>query len=249
MNQGAFVLPFTAMILAAGLGTRLGEKTKDRPKPLVEACGKPLLYYILNSMQQRGVGRYAFNLHYKGDLIVKYIQDAWPTLDVHYSFESPNLWGTAGGIRGCLDFLEPGPFLLMNADTPAEVDPALLMSALISRDDDAVLLVRSNHDTEAFRPLWIDGSGYLLSIGGSPPSAATAIPWMYTGIAVWRTSCFRHLVHGQSACLIQDIILPMLHNKRKISTLVHDGYWNDCGTPERLADFERDLKLGCLRVF
>jgi MurNAc alpha-1-phosphate uridylyltransferase len=107
-----------AMILAAGMGTRMRPLTKAIPKPLVPLAGKPLITYSLERIQGVGIKEVVINLGYKGALIQEYVRDGrqWG-ISVQYTKEQPeSLLGAGGGVKNALPYLGEDRFLLVSAD-------------------------------------------------------------------------------------------------------------------------------------
>ena len=111
------------MILAAGRGERMGALTSERPKPLVEIDGEPLLGRLLRRLAAAGLNEAVINLSYRGDQIRAAVGDGSRYgVRVAWSQEPEPPLGTAGGIVQALPLLGPRPFLLVNADVVCDVD-------------------------------------------------------------------------------------------------------------------------------
>ncbi|MGD9714592.1 MAG: nucleotidyltransferase family protein, partial [Thermomicrobiales bacterium] len=106
----------TAMVLAAGLGTRMRPLTDTRPKPLVEVCGKPLIEYGFDRLRAAGVGKVVINVHYLADQI-----EAWAAAQsspaIAISDERAGILDTGGGVTKALPLLGPVPFFVLNSDS------------------------------------------------------------------------------------------------------------------------------------
>ena len=114
-----------ALIFAAGLGTRMGHLTQDRPKPIIEAAGRPLIDHALSLLDTAGIDRIAVNLHYKPQML----RDHLAHRDILFSDETETLLDTGGGLRHALPLLPTNPVLTLNSDAvwqgPDPVTPLL----------------------------------------------------------------------------------------------------------------------------
>ena len=104
----------TAMVLAAGLGKRLGEFTKNTPKPLVAIGDTCCLQIAITSLKKAGFSRIIVNTHYLADQIENYVK-RFNDIEIILSYE-PELLETAGGIRKILNEIGNKPFVVVNAD-------------------------------------------------------------------------------------------------------------------------------------
>jgi len=107
---GAF--PFPVMLFAAGFGTRMGALTRDRPKPMVEVAGRPLIDHAIDLCRAAGATRLVANVHYKPDAIIPHLRSR----DVAVSHETPEILDTGGGLRHALPLLGDGPVVTLNTD-------------------------------------------------------------------------------------------------------------------------------------
>ncbi len=119
-----------ALVLTAGLGTRLRPLTLVRAKPAVPIAGEPLVRRIITWLRAAGVSDLVLNLHHLPDTIASVVGDGSDLgVRVRYSWEQPAVLGTAGGPRRALPLLRSGTFLIVNGDTLTDVDvPALIAS-------------------------------------------------------------------------------------------------------------------------
>ncbi|OCW56045.1 nucleotidyltransferase family protein [Hoeflea olei] len=106
----------SAMILAAGLGTRMRPITETLPKPLVEVAGKPLIAYSLEALDRAGIGRVVVNVHHLAPLLIDWLARR-AGAEILISDETEALLDSGGGVVKALPLLGSGPLILLNADT------------------------------------------------------------------------------------------------------------------------------------
>jgi len=216
----------SAMILAAGRGTRLLPLTAAVPKPLIEVNGKTLIAHQLERLADAGIERVVVNLHHLGNMLRRHLGDGSAFgLEIHYS-EEPALLETAGGIVQALPLLGDAPFLLVNGDVFSDFDLSRLGSM-----DEGILA----HLVMVPRPAWqergdfdLDAattSGHRLRLDG--PGTLT-----YAGLARYHPALFRHLEPGFRPL---RPVLEAAIAAGQVSAEVHPGLWEDIGTLERLA--------------
>jgi MurNAc alpha-1-phosphate uridylyltransferase len=104
-----------AMVMAAGMGTRMRPLTDDRPKPLVKVAGRALLDHVLDRLDQAGVKTAVVNLHYKADMIEAHLKER-TSPKILFSDERDQLLDTGGGMKKALPLLDDGPFFVANSD-------------------------------------------------------------------------------------------------------------------------------------
>lgn len=224
--------PQKAMILAAGLGTRMGELTKTLPKPLLEAGGRTLLDHALEHCQNTGIAEVVVNLHYQGPQIREHLRNRKSPM-ISFSDETQELLDTGGGILRALPLLGSDPFLVMNSDAIfAGQDPCAALRAVWDPDRmDALMLLVDREQTLAYsRPgdFFIGDDGLTPTRRGSSASA----PYVYTGAQIVSPSAFDGFCEG--AFSMNTVWDRLLASGRLAATVVQ-GPWVDVGTPDGLA--------------
>ncbi|MGD9864939.1 MAG: nucleotidyltransferase family protein [Pseudodonghicola sp.] len=130
--------PQAALLFAAGFGTRMGELTRDRPKPLVEVAGRPLIDHALDLLQPLALPRVVANLHYRAEMLEAHLAPR----GVRTSVERPEILETGGGLRQALPLLGPGPVFTLNTDAIwAGPNPLELLRAAWDSDRMDALLI------------------------------------------------------------------------------------------------------------
>lgn len=231
-----------AMVLAAGLGTRMREVTRDLPKPLVRVAGKTLLDHNLDFLKRSGFRRVVVNIAYMADKIEAHLQ-AREDLEIIFSREEAPL-ETGGGIKRALPLLGDEPFLVMNSDTVLldGYEPAL--SRLAARFDpehmDGALLV---HPTA--RAYGYHGRGdFFVSATGAlrRRNEREVAPFVFVGAQILHPRLFAGSPDGAFS-------MNLLYNRdrapdgtlHRFCASVHDGEWLHVGDARGLGSAERVL--------
>lgn len=135
--------PPTVCILAGGLGTRLGERVRDTPKPLLEVAGEPFLMHQLRLLASHGTREVVLCVGYRGEQIEARIGDERLGIRIRYSFDAPELDGTLGAIRRALPLLGER-FLVLYGDTYLRIDYAAVARRWRESGQPAVMTVLRN---------------------------------------------------------------------------------------------------------
>src|SRR4051794_12939535 len=133
-----------AMVLAAGLGTRLRPLTYEITKPMVPVLDRPVMEHILDLLERHGLGEVIANLHYFPDTIRAYFGKR-----LAYRLE-PDLLGTAGGVRGCAEFFGQDTFVVISGDALTDIDLSALTERHRSAGGVATLAVKEVADTREY---------------------------------------------------------------------------------------------------
>lgn len=222
-----------AMILAAGLGTRLRPLTETTPKPLIEAGGKPLIVWHIERLVALGVHDIVINHAWLGDRIEETLGDgARYDARIAYSREGMPPLETAGGVRRALPLLGADPFLLVNGDIWSDYDFARLpgLRAPLAADTDAHLVLVPNPDFHPRGDFHLDARGRVQA-EGEPRHT-------FAGISVLRPQTFAALPDGPAPLAP---LLRALMARGRVTGEVHPGRWTDVGTLERLAALRAEL--------
>jgi NDP-sugar pyrophosphorylase family protein len=243
-----------AMILAAGLGTRLRPLTSHRPKALVTVAGRTLLELVLARLQSFGVGEVIVNAHHHAEMIVKYLEaNNHFGMRIEVSRED-ELLDTGGGLKkAAWFFLEGGksaaePFLLHNVDVLSSIDLGLMLRCHIEQQALATLAVQQR---ETSRYLLFDVQGHLCGRrpgrGAQDELARPASglqPLAFSGIHVISPRLLAEM-REEGAFSIIDAYLHLAARGEKIVAFRADAaYWRDLGRPENIAQAAGDLATG-----
>lgn len=227
--------PEAAMIFAAGLGTRMGALTRERPKPLVEVGGRPLIAHALALVRGAGIGRIVVNVHAHAAMMRGWLAANAP--DVLISDEAAERLETGGGLKRALPLVGNGPVVTLNAD----------------------MVWSGPNPVAALRAAWEPGMGALLSLVPRPAAvghggpgdfflgpdgrlvrrgAAARAEYVYAGAEVIDTGA---LAGFDAGVFSLNPVWDALAARGRLRGLVHAGGWADVGTPEGIALAEAEV--------
>jgi NDP-sugar pyrophosphorylase family protein len=232
-----------AMILAAGLGTRLRPITETLPKPLVPVAGRPLIAYVLAQLRAGGVRDVVVNLHHLPEAVRAALGDGsrWG-VRILYS-EEPELLDTGGGVYQARAWLDE-PFLVLNADSIHDVPLADLERFHRDRGGIATLVLRRDAEAERYGLLHVDASHRLRRFRGEPrdvPGPLTAL--MYAGVGIWEPRVFDFMQPGVYS-LTRDVIPRLMNAGEAIHGWEYDGYWRVVDSAADLERAQREIAGG-----
>jgi MurNAc alpha-1-phosphate uridylyltransferase len=227
-------MPVThAIVLSAGLGTRMRPLTLTTPKPLVQVAGQALLGRHLDALQAAGITHPVVNTHYLAEQLHAFLaQRGDAALRISHEEE---LLETGGGITKALPLLGDGPFLAVNSDAlcidPAHELPQKLEAALTPQRDAVLVLVPRE------RASGYDGAGDFFFDDGvlRRRGDAAQAPYVFTGMQLLRPELFAEVPQGAfSMNVIYNRLLP----QGRMSAVVHDGDWLHIGDMQGLQQAE-----------
>ncbi len=237
-----------AIVLAAGLGTRLRPLTEEMPKALLPVAGRPLIHYPLLLLKHYGITDIVINLHHHGNQIANALGDGRGMgLRLHYSWE-PAILGTGGGIKQARQLLGDGTFLVMNSDILVDLNLDKVIEFHHRRKSAVSMVVRSDPDAAQYGAIELDAQDRVRKILGRGSHAASALrPFMFTGVHLLEPAVF-DLIPGPGFSSITDVYISMLQREEKLFGYVTKGPWMDLGTPERYQEANRLLDSGRLTL-
>jgi aminoglycoside/choline kinase family phosphotransferase/dTDP-glucose pyrophosphorylase len=217
-----------AMILAAGLGTRLRPYSRHTPKPLFTIDQRPLLDIIIERLQRSGCEAAMINTHYHHTQIEAFVQAQDYPLPVKTRHE-PEILGTGGGIRNMSDFWEDESMLVLNADIVCDID---LKKVFRFHQQHTAPVTMVMHDCETFNSVWVDRHHRVVGFQQDAKPAEDVRQMAFTGIHVLDRRVLDFLPASGPAHII-DAYQRMLDSGESISAYVSRGhYWRDIGTPQ-----------------
>jgi NDP-sugar pyrophosphorylase family protein len=241
-----------AMILAAGLGTRLRPLTNDRPKALVELGGRTLLEITLRRLKKFGVGEVIVNVHHFADMVVEYLR-------AHDSFgmrieisREDELLDTGGGLKKAAWFFLEGaassdePFVLHNVDVLSNIDLGRMLEEHRTQGALATLAVQ---DRKTSRYLLFDSEfrlcGRRAGQDGEPELVRRVAPFearAFSGIHVVSPRLLNMLSEDGAFSIVTSYLRLAVTGEAICGFRSDEYYWRDLGKPENIAQAEQDLQ-------
>lgn len=223
-----------AMILAAGLGTRLRPYTLVRPKPLFPVLNRPLLLLLLEMARGAGAASMVVNGHHLGTMIAESLAGQPRVLFQ----EEPVILGTGGSLREAMAHLAPQPLLVMNGDVVHDIDLAALHRHHLAAGN---VVTMALHDHPRFNGVAVEGDR-IRTFRPGPGQCPGLLA--YTGIQVVNPEIIARIPPGRFFHII-DLYEELCREGAAIGYVRVDGcLWRDIGTPEDYLCLHRDLLLG-----
>ena len=243
-------VPKKAMVLAAGLGTRLRPLTESVPKALLDVGGRPMIEYPLRMLAAAGVEEAVVNLHHCGEKLRARLGDGRSFgLRLRYSPEDPIL-DTGGAIAWARPLLDDAPFFVVNSDTLLDVDLHALAALHETNQPIATLVLRADPQAERYGAIDIDAAGRIRRFLGRPtsgpgsPANGSLQRRMFCGVHLLSPAVFDWMPRAPVFSITRDVYLRALEAGGILYGLDYAGYWRDLGTLETLEAARADLTAG-----
>ena len=231
--------PNSAMVLAAGLGTRMRPHTDELPKPLIKVAGKTLIDHALDRFEKAGINDAVVNVHYRADQIEAHLSERQnPRITI--SDERACLLETGGGLKKALTYFNAAPVFCTNTDA-IMVDQngkeacTTLSDAWNEKTMDALLLLAPIAQTSGY-----EGKGDFdrAQDGQISFRAAESAPFVFTGLQIIAPSLIEE---GPKGPFSTRILWDLAAQRGRLFGAVYDGYWMHVGDPDGLEKAARFL--------
>jgi mannose-1-phosphate guanylyltransferase len=248
-----------AMVLAAGLGTRLRPITYAMPKPMVPVLNRPVMEHTVRLLARHGFAEAIANLHWFPELIEAHFGDGSEFgLDLSYSRED-RLLGTAGGVRKAAGFLGDS-FLVVAGDALTDLDFGAMREFHESHDGVATLATKRVADTDQFGVVIADEDGRIQGFQEKPDPAEALSDLANTCIYMFRSEVFDYFPSpgtskaakpddaAEFADWAMDVFPALLESDVPFYSHEIDAYWNDIGNLDELRQGNLDALGGLVEV-
>jgi mannose-1-phosphate guanylyltransferase/mannose-1-phosphate guanylyltransferase/phosphomannomutase len=231
-----------AMVLAAGLGTRLRPLTYEITKPMVPVLDRPVMEHIVDLLERHSFDGVIANLHYFPETIREHFGER-----ISYRYEE-ELLGTAGGVRACADFFGDEPFLVISGDALTDID----LSAFAARHREAggiaTLAVKQVPDTREYGVVLHDQQGRITGFQEKPSPEEALSDLGNCGIYMFDPRIFDYFPDRPFVDWAKDVFPVLLENDVPFHIHELSEYWNDIGSLGELRQGTFDALRGELRL-
>ncbi len=217
-----------AVILAAGLGTRMRPLTNRTAKPALPVLNEPLIVRTLRELKRAGVSEVMINLHHRPDSIRAAIPAGSLGLKIRYSREATIL-GTGGALRKVRGWAGRAPLFVVNGDVIFDFDLKAMTALHRKTGALATLALKPNPNPKKYKPVVTDRTGRILSIRGRPRGRKGAVS-LFASVHLIEPVILERLPSGPSDT-VGDLYIPLLREGAHLQGVRQAGVWHDLGSP------------------
>ena len=234
-----------AVVLVGGQGTRLRPITYDIPKSLVPLRNRPFMGYMLDFLRNAGLDGAVLSLGYLPDPIQEYLSGCdLGGFSVDYAVEDRAL-GTAGGIKNAEQYLDGGPFVVVNGDVLTGMDLRSTIERHMSTDALATITLTSVEDPTAYGLVEVDHDMLVRRFIEKPAHDEVSTNLINAGVYVFEPEVLEMIPSGREVSIEREVF-PRLQAQGKLHAHVSSSYWRDIGTPRSYIAASHDVLSGAV---
>ncbi len=234
-----------AMVMAAGVGSRLEPLTLSVPKPLITVANRPVMDILFENLKKINITDVICNTYYLAEQIIDRYSNNNIGINFNYIKED-NLSGTAGGLKKCQDFFSPGEnFIVLSADGLTNADLAKGIEAHIKSGAIATIGIKKIPHSEVshFGVVVTDDRGFIKEFQEKPSIEEAKSNYINTGIYIFNYEIFNYIPENTFYDFAKNVF-PELLSKKGINTFEIGEYWTDIGTIAQYKQSVKDLFNG-----
>ncbi len=237
-----------AMVLAAGVGSRLEPLTSDVPKPLVPIANVPVMEQIISLLAKHQIKDVIANLHYLPEQIKEYFGDG-KKFGVSIKFMQENeLSGDAGGVRACRDFLSTGTFIVLMGDLVTDADLTKIVKEHKEKKALATIALKQVKNVEHFGVAVQDKDGYITGFQEKPQANDALSDMASAGIYVLEPEIFSHIPPDGVYGFGRQLFPSLIEKNLPVFGSIIETYWSDVGTHEQYRKTNFDVLQGLVQT-
>lgn len=232
-----------AMIMAAGVGSRLDPLTQDVPKPLVPIANKPVMDILFEKLLDIGIKDIVANTHYKAEKIIDRYKNNKIGINFNYVNEK-ELSGTAGGVKKCQFFFEEGEdFIVLSADGLYNANLQKAIESHKKAGAIATIGIKkvAMEEIPNFGVVVTDKKGFITGFQEKPSIKEAKSDCINTGIYIFNYEIFKYIPENTFYDFAKNVFPDLLSKEIKINTFKVDEYWSDIGTIDQYIQSTKDL--------
>ncbi len=241
--------PHQAILLAAGLGTRLRPLTVHRPKPALPVGGVPLLAYNLYLLYEAGIHDIVVNLHHRPEILVQMLSPLKKHMNLRFSHEQ-NILGTGGGIAQALKKLPPTPTWVLNGDILFPLDLKDFWRHHQHQGNRVTLACVSPQLAAVESFVEYDSKQKIRRIAGAPKTdskPSTLSQAIFSGAHLLDPALFADLDPHRFSCVVRQVYQPALARGESFGVYLHKSDWWDLGSLSQLKEVDQKLWIGSVK--
>lgn len=232
-----------AMIMSAGVGSRLDPLTRNVPKPLVPIANIPAMDILLGHLIKNGINKFVANTHYIAEQIHERYSNS--DLDMHFEYVyEKDLSGTAGGVKKCQYFFNEGEnFLVMSADGFTDVDITNAIKSHLESNCIATMVIKEVPKSEVFKfgVVVTDNDNKITEFQEKPSEEEAKSTLVNTGIYIFKYDIFNFIPENTVYDFAKNVFPSLMAADLKINTYTTKSYWSDIGSIEQYVTSTNDV--------
>ncbi len=232
-----------AMIMAAGVGSRLEPLSSIVPKPMVPLANKPAMDILIQHLSKFGIRNIVANTYYKAEEIQNYYKEN--NFGINFNFiKETELSGTAGGLKKCQFFFnEKEDFIVMSGDGLTDLDINKAYEAHVNSNAIATIILKEVEHSQVnkYGIVVLDEDNSVKSFQEKPAVNEAKSNLANTGIYIFKYDIFNLIPENTFFDFAKNVFPMLLNNKIKINTYVMEGYWSDIGSLDQYHQSNIDL--------
>ncbi|MBN1298655.1 MAG: NDP-sugar synthase [Actinobacteria bacterium] len=237
-----------AMVLAAGLGTRLRPLTDLISKPMAPIVNKPVMEHIIELLKKHGYSDIVCNLHYYPEAIKNHFGEGqkWG-LNIVYSFEE-SLMGTAGGVKNVEGFFENSTFLVISGDALTDIDLSAVLAYHRQKGGIATLVLTEVEEPSQFGVVIADKELKITGFQEKPLPGEEKSNLANSGIYIFEADIFKYIPEKTFYDFGKNVFPDLLEKQIPYYGFIHNQYWNDVGNLDEYQKGNFDALEGKVKV-
>ncbi|NUL82231.1 MAG: NDP-sugar synthase [Armatimonadetes bacterium] len=236
-----------AMLLAAGVGSRLDPLTRQLPKPMAPVINRPVMEHLLNLLRLHGFSEVMVNLHYMGGMIKNYFGNGskWG-VKIRYSLEE-ELWGDAGSVKRCEDFFDE-TFIVIGADDLTDLDLTKLMKFHTEKRALVTIALSLVEDPSEYGIALLNEKGRITRFLEKPKGELIFSNSANIGMYVCEPDIFNLIPRGTPYGYGKDLLPLLVEQKKPLYGFLTSSYWKDVGSLQTYRQAHLDAMQGRVQM-